>query len=509
MLKPQSMVKVGIVCPNKVLDEVINKLYALKVLQIEEHTKNNDFDIGMPLKQGDELSELYVKLKSIASYFRIDPKDEDPGRKDYDLEQLKERINEIYQNIKEKVEKLDYYKNALAIIKKGTYKKALTLAAFDTPRTKDKDSLFFCGITKKDVEKEIKEVSETHGIITKDVDGLPLTMLLVSKSKKSEVQKILGKNCFICIEKSIVKKFCPEIKARFADKQISPSEISKMIKRAQNELNRYISTARKNHKAFIHDANEKLETELLKAEVPVKFAATKYTNIISGWVPEKKFEKIKRELEEITEKKVYVHKIILKENETAPVMLKNPRIAAPFEFLLDMFSSPKYNEIDPTLLMFLTLPLFFGFMLGDIGYGVLTLAIFALMKTKFKKGAIRSLLNVLILSSMGTIIFGALFGEVFGEEAIFGHELPHVLSRAHQIPDLLSISILIGIVHIAFGLVLGFINTFKHHGLKHAVYEKLSWMMLLPIVSWGFVKDRKSTRLNSSHTDISRMPSSA
>ena len=27
--------------------------------------------------------------------------------------------------------------------------------------------------------------------------------------------------------------------------------------------------------------------------------------------------------------------------------------------------------------------------------------------------------------------------------------------------------------------------------------------------SWGDIQDRKSTRLNSSHTDISRMPSSA
>ena len=47
MLKPQKMIKVGVVTPHNLLSKVIDKLYDLRAIEIEEHKKKNTFDIGI------------------------------------------------------------------------------------------------------------------------------------------------------------------------------------------------------------------------------------------------------------------------------------------------------------------------------------------------------------------------------------------------------------------------------------------------------------------------------
>lgn len=481
------MVKVGVVTPNSLLTKVIDKLYDLQALQIEEYTKSDEFDIGNPLVKGEELSDTIVKLKSIASHIGLEFYRDDFKRRHYTSEQIKISINRFYENIKKRIDKIDYTQKILPILKKKTYKKALEEIKIETNRAKDKDSIHFCGLTKKDVQKQISEISETYNITTRDVDGVKLTLLFMPKSKKDEAIEILDENLFTPIPAADVKK-AHDIDASYIGEKVNLAELSKELKSDVENLKEYLTDLKYQYEDFLLNSNEKLEEEVEKAVSPVKFAASKQVHVINGWVPEKKFNHVKETLEDETNNKVYVHKIPLKKNETGPILLKNPVFAKPFQFLLDLFSLPNYTGFDPTLLMWITFPLFFGFMLGDIGYGVVTLIFFVLMRIKFKKGAMNSLLNILIWSSLGTILFGALFGEVFGEEVLFGHKLPHILSRAHQITDLLSISLLIGMAHLVFGLILGFIQVAKDHDLKHAVEEKLGWILLMPFIMWLLIQ---------------------
>ena len=46
-------------------------------------------------------------------------------------------------------------------------------------------------------------------------------------------------------------------------------------------------------------------------------------------------------------------------------------------------------------------------------------------------------------------------------------------------------------------------------GCMHELYRKPNSQNLVSNISYGTAKDRKSTRLNSSHIPLSRMPSSA
>ncbi|MDY7081535.1 MAG: V-type ATPase 116kDa subunit family protein, partial [Halobacteria archaeon] len=57
--------------------------------------------------------------------------------------------------------------------------------------------------------------------------------------------------------------------------------------------------------------------------------------------------------------------------DSPPVIQDNPTGAGPFETLVNAVGFPKYDELDPTMVVFLTFPLFYGFMIGDVGYGIL------------------------------------------------------------------------------------------------------------------------------------------
>jgi len=71
-----------------------------------------------------------------------------------------------------------------------------------------------------------------------------------------------------------------------------------------------------------------------------------------------------------------------------------------------------------------------------------------------------------------------MYGEIFGLEEIGHFQIPHLLSRTHEVFTLLYIAIGIGIFHVNLGLILGFINKLKAHGLSKAIYEKGSWFVL-------------------------------
>jgi V/A-type H+-transporting ATPase subunit I len=114
--------------------------------------------------------------------------------------------------------------------------------------------------------------------------------------------------------------------------------------------------------------------------------------------------------------------------------------------------------------------------LGDIGYGLVSLTAFLILRKKLP--TLKPLINILILSSLSTIFFGFLFGEFFGFEVLFGYELPRIMSRLHETIQLLMIAVLMGVIHVNLGFVLGFINEFKTHGLIRAMLEKGSWMVV-------------------------------
>ncbi|MEW6088459.1 MAG: V-type ATPase 116kDa subunit family protein [bacterium] len=218
-----------------------------------------------------------------------------------------------------------------------------------------------------------------------------------------------------------------------------------------------------------------------------QFGSTGHTFIITGWIPEKEFEKCKNDLINEFFGKVAILKLDNSHHdlENAPVALVNPAWAKPFEFFYSFVKKPKYGGIDPTVFMAIFFPIIFGMMVGDIGYGLIMLYIAYLLKKASKGDDVFMVFSkVLRISSIGAIIWGIMYLEAFGNglELVLEHlkihlptynvfGVPFPLNRMVFMSQLLVLAIIMGVIHIGFGLIFGMINGIREHNKEHT-YEK-------------------------------------
>ena len=99
-----------------------------------------------------------------------------------------------------------------------------------------------------------------------------------------------------------------------------------------------------------------------------------------------------------------------------PTLLRNPKWVSPIKAVLKMIGVvPGYRELDVSALFLIFLSIFFAFIIGDGGYGVLflSLTLFFKFKTRGRKAA-QPALDLMLLMSACTVVFGMLTGNWFG-----------------------------------------------------------------------------------------------
>jgi V/A-type H+-transporting ATPase subunit I len=145
---------------------------------------------------------------------------------------------------------------------------------------------------------------------------------------------------------------------------------------------------------------------------------------------------------------------------------------------MQLISPPKYLEIDPSPLITIFFPIFFGLMVGDIAYGIIILFFGLLMKKRYPKEFwLQHLMNILIISAIPSIFFGFLFGEFFGnlgETLGWFHPIEFLgitWNRVEAMVPLLILAIAIGIFHVFLGLSLGIVNAVTRMRCKIHVGE--------------------------------------
>jgi V/A-type H+-transporting ATPase subunit I len=234
-----------------------------------------------------------------------------------------------------------------------------------------------------------------------------------------------------------------------------------------------------------------LQDELEAMGVLSLLGETDMTFVLRGWAPAGDVARIGSALGEALGEKVLVHPLPLTRElvHTAPVALQNPRPVRPFESLVQLLSLPRYGDLDPSSLMALFMPVFFGMMLGDVGYGVLLLAVSLGALSKFKTGMVRDLLIILAMGSGWTIVFGILFGEAFGTlgEHIGMHPLWFDRASPEHVSALLLLSLGVGTVHITLGLILGVREAIREKSRNHLMERGGMLLGLVSILLLGAV----------------------
>lgn len=201
------------------------------------------------------------------------------------------------------------------------------------------------------------------------------------------------------------------------------------------------------------------------------FGETDLTNVILGWVPTQEVEKVRNALEERIGNAVLVNQVPVTHDmeKRAPTALKNPAPARPFETLVKLLSIPRYGHIDPTSLMAFFLPIFFGMMLGDVGYGVILLGLCLFMLRKFKDGEASNLIKILAFGSIWSIVFGFLYGEAFGTlgEHFGMHAIWFERASSEHVTSLFMMAISVGAIHLTLGLILGVYEAAREKSRGH------------------------------------------
>ncbi len=313
-----------------------------------------------------------------------------------------------------------------------------------------------------------------------------------------------------------------------------------------------------------------LASTVEQTQAPLQFGVTATTFHIEGWVPAGHLDAVRSALKARFGEQLYlenlgdapmeaVHAEHHKHGEHAtehaagaheehhastaaeepPVHLSNKGPAKPYEFFLGLLGKPRYNEVDPSKLMLVFFPLFFGLMVGDVAVGLLIMAVGWFLKTNkvFGIGGPAVGRGIFMGGVMSALVGLFVFGEALGIHFVVPHEAalegdlswanilglhldttgffhlthadvaeaahaagsglgallaPHTdvhlaagpivlgwYSKTHDVLALLVWGMLIGLVHVILGLLLGFRNVAKAHGLKLAIQEKGAWLSLM------------------------------
>ena len=146
-----------------------------------------------------------------------------------------------------------------------------------------------------------------------------------------------------------------------------------------------------------------------------QYAAVKGAHFFCvGWVPASQIAEITELAKTIPSIRITVDDPDQTGNHTPPTKLRNAWFFRPFEFFVEMYGLPNYDETDVTAFVAVTFTVLFGIMFGDVGQG-LVLTAFSLFMWKVKKNP---LFHLMIPCGIASTLAGFVYGSVFGFEEV-------------------------------------------------------------------------------------------
>jgi V/A-type H+/Na+-transporting ATPase subunit I len=229
---------------------------------------------------------------------------------------------------------------------------------------------------------------------------------------------------------------------------------------------------------------------------------SRYVTLFEGWVPESVVASLGVQLrEEIG--CVHVEASKARPGDEPPSKLRNAAALRPFEVVLRLFATPRYNEWDPTPIVAYFFALFFGLMLGDAVYGALLLLSARYLLPRLvndpEEEGFRLFRQLLSICAGSAIFLGVLQGSYMGDflSHFFGAPdlaLSQTLKNFYLDPMLFIVtSLCIGLVHVNLGHLLMLVRGLRERrtyailgrlGLFLLQLAGLPWILRLLGVDW-------------------------
>ena len=352
-------------------------------------------------------------------------------------------------------------------------------------------------------DSDLSPLDNMNGIEILQSNDITIVFTVIENIE--EVERILLDQGFRSIDIPLVSGMPSNVKSQLN------SNLSK-LNSEKEAIDHEIQAISTRHGDWLVACEEHYSALSEKSSLPLKLATSDNMFVLDGWVPTNSVSVLQQALQ-----KLDIYYELGEESEVEPpIKLDNPEVMKPFELFTKLYSTPKHWEFEPTAIIFLTYPLFFGLMVGDAGYGLAYILFGQFIVTKFAySNEIAALGKILRMAGMWTLFFGTfVFAEAFGQtfyligneylgftSFVFGehfgptfnvplidHPYPPWQLPIHKFSPygaqlMLLSSVIIGFIHVSLGFILGFINEIKHHDLKHAMYSKMSFLLIL----WGGV----------------------
>ena len=528
-LRPERMSKVSVTGSKRVIDDVIEAAYDHHSLHVTDYDDRYEgFEPGHSLDGAETVNERLVTVRALESILDVEG-DELDAAAPIDDEELSTELSELRERVNELNDRRDELRSSLRDRQDEIDRmEPFAELGIDLDLLRGYDSL-------EVVVGQAKPAAIDEALANADgIDAFETfaggDVVAAFARPTADADPGVLQDALVGVDVALLE--VPEAST-------APGEYVAELERERSELraeleevDAKLDAVKEEAAGFLLRAEEQLSIEAEKKQAPLSFATTENAFIAEGWIPTETYPAFEAaitdavgdhaEVEELkrasftpdgTHHTETVHEgggstaddasetaaddasetavatdggHAHDERDDPPVVQDNGSAAGPFELLVQGFGRPKYSEFDPTLLVFLTFPLMFGFMIGDIGYGLLYAGIGAYLYRSYD-GAMREMGAVAIWAGLFTILFGIYYGiDVFGYHAYpwFGIEAWEVskgLSPGATEWALawLVVSVLFGILHLNVGYLLGFVSLYQQHDLKHAVYEGASWLLLL------------------------------
>ena len=485
---PDRMVKMRVLTVRDRLDETLKTLHKIGMLHVEESAELKHVDKEVIEKERRQVSELLNNIDNVLSYVP-DSEKISPGE---DVEVIYTRFYEeteetvktlciqlgnMHQriiNLENKVEELTGLEHYIQPFQQQTDLQVKDLSFSGT-------YLYSCVyVLPTEIYETLPDKLNPHifGFTFIEAENETILHLVARTVNKQNIETIIkdsgGKTLQIPDRDQTIAEFLTNCKVEISNLQNELIQLHSEIK----------TETRKNLRELVL-FREALFAENEKLLVLQKSSEAKYVNLIEGWVPKRDVEFATAELREKIGY-IFVDTRPPGKKETPPTKMNNPAVLKPFQIIVNLFGTPKYDEWDPTPIIAYSFALFFGIMLGDVVYALCLIALtkFALprMVDDIESEGAKLFQRILYISSGTSLLIGLLTGTYLGDfYRFFGIES---LALSAKVSALFSNTLLfivfslsIGLIHVNIGHFLAFIKGIKS-GLKHIVLGKIGLFLL-------------------------------
>jgi V/A-type H+-transporting ATPase subunit I len=483
------MAKIRVIGHRSRLDETLRLLYRLRVVQIEEVGERPVPPLA-PLPMGEErqrrleeLRELHARLDGLLRLVPADAGAEGlaPSFGAGDVAALRAELDELAPRVERLVRRLDDLRADQAALPRHLQSlgRLLPLVAdLDELETYETVVLLLerrhAGLLDLLDQELDRLVGPRHELRSAMVDPETIgAVLVVPRAESTQLDALLGQERVRRVRLPAEFAGLPMRRA-LAVMERRLATIPYEIDAAERELAGLLGRRLARWRA----ARVFLDGRLDQLAVTRHLATTGHTFVLLGWVPHSRIPELERALGG----DVLVSELPIGPGDwdRVPLLLANPPIARPFERLLRLLALPRYGTTDPTGLMALFLPLFFGMMLGDVGYGTVLAALALAGRRRLgpRSPFVRDLAAIMLMGAAWAVVWGVVFGELFGDLGTRLGMWPLWQSREEALEPLLFFAVTVGAAHVTLGLLLGLWVAWKT-GRRGRVIEKAGMLTIL------------------------------